>query len=122
MNLMTVKTLAAAAACSLTAIGAASAQTVLTTDTAYIESAPVYVAPTARYGYFPGDYVAVQPQVTVVAPQVVAPQVVAPQVVAPPAYTVQSGPRYGYNSGYYGINYAAPLTCTIDMFGNRTCD
>jgi hypothetical protein len=109
---MNLKTLAAAAACSLTAISAASAQTVLTTDTAYIESAPAYVTPTPGYGYFPGDYVAVQPQVTVVAPP----------VIAPPAYTVQSGPRYSYNSGYYGINYAAPRSCTVDMFGNRICD
>jgi hypothetical protein len=111
---MNLRILAAAAACSLTAVSAASAQTILTTDTAYIEPAPdyVYVAPTPGYGYFPGDRVAVQPQVTVVEPQ----------VIAPPAYAVQSAPRYGYNRGYYGINYAAPRSCTVDMFGNRMCD
>ena len=110
---MNFKILAAAAACSLT-VGAASAQTVLTTDTAYIEPAPgsAYVAPTPGYGYFPGDRVVVQPQVTVVAPP----------VIAPPAYTLQTGPRYGYNSGYYGISYAAPMNCTADMFGNRMCE
>jgi hypothetical protein len=112
MNLKNLKLVAAAAACSLAAVGAASAQTVLTTDSAYIAPAPVYVAPTPGYGYFPGDIVAVQPQATVVAPQ----------VIAPPAYTVQSGPRYEYNSGYYGISYAAPLSCSVDMFGNRICD
>src|SRR6185312_3798143 len=104
MNLMKLKILAAAAACSLTAVNTASAQTVLTTDPAYIAPAPVYVAPMPGYGYVPGGYVAVQPQATVVAPP----------VIAPPAYTVQSGPRYGYNSGYYGISYAAPVSCTID--------
>ena len=93
----------------------------LTTDTAYIELAPAYVVPTPGYGYFPGDYVPVQRQV-VVQPQVIAPQVIAPQVIAPPAYTVQSGPRYAYHRGYYGISYAAPPSCTIDMFGNPICD
>jgi hypothetical protein len=110
---MTLKLLAAAAACSLTAVSAASAQTVYMTDTAYIEPAPAYITPAPAYGtYFPGDYVAVPPQVTVVQPS----------VVAPPAYTVQSGPRYEYNRGYYGVSYAAPLSCTIDAFGNRACE
>ena len=110
---MNLKLLAAAAACSLTAVTAASAETVFMTDTAYIAPGPTYVAPAPVYGtYFPGDYVAVQPQVTVVQPQ----------IVAPPAYTVQPGPRYGYNSGTYGVSYAAPLSCTIDAFGNRICD
>jgi hypothetical protein len=112
---MNLKLLAAAAACSLTAVTAASAQTVYMSDTAYIEPAPAYtyVTPAPVYrSYFPGDYV--QPQVTVVQPQ----------IAAPPAYTVQPGPRYSYNynRGYYGINYAAPLSCTIDAFGNRVCD
>jgi len=94
----------------------ASAQTIYTTDTAYIEPGPAYtyvtpgVVPTPGFGYFPGDYVA--PQVTVVEPS----------VVAPAPYTVQSGPRYNYNRGYYGVNYRAPLSCTIDAFGNRICE
>ena len=109
---MNLKLLAAAAAYSLTAVTAASAQTVYMSDTAYIEPAPAYITPAPAYrSYFPGDYVTVQPQVTVVEPQ----------IAAPPAYTVQPGPRYGYNRGYYGISYAAPLSCTIDAFGNRIC-
>ena len=111
---MNLKLMAAAtAALSLAGISTASAQTVYMTDTAYIEPAPAYVTPTPGYGYFPGDYV--QPQVTVVAPQMVAP-------VTPPQFTVQSGPRYHYNSGYYGIAYAPALSCSIDAFGNRLCE
>ena len=110
---MNLKLLAAAAACSLTAVTAASAQTVYMTDSAYIEPAPAYITPAPVYrSYFPGDYVAVQPQVTVVEPS----------IVAPPSYSVQPGPRYGYNRGYYGVSYAAPLSCTLDAFGNRICD
>ena len=110
---MNLKLLAAAAVCSLTAIPAASAQTVVMSDTAYIEPGYTYVTPgvvpTPGFGYYPGDIVA--PRVTVVEPS----------IVAPPAYTVQPGPRYGYNSGTYGVSYAAPLSCTIDAFGNRLC-
>ena len=108
--------MAAAAVCSLSAIVPASAQTIYTTDTAYIETAPAYtyvtpgVVPTPGFGYYPGDYVS--PRVTVVEPS----------VVAPAPYTVQTGPRYEYNRGYYGVSYAAPLSCTIDAFGNRICD
>lgn len=107
---------ATAVCCSLAAVVPASAQTVLMNDTAYIEPAPAYtyvtpgVVPTPGWGYFRGDIV--PPQVTVVQPS----------VVAPAPYTLQSGPRYSYNSGYYGISYGAPMSCTVDAFGNRVCD
>jgi hypothetical protein len=105
---MNLKLLAAAAVCSLTVVPAASAQTVYMNDTAYIEPAPTYVAPAYRT-YFPGDIVA--PQVMVVEPSVVA-----------PSYTLQPGPRYGYNSGYYGVTYGSPRSCTINAFGYRVCE
>ncbi len=111
---MNLKIITAAAACTLSAVGAASAQTIYTTDPAYIEPAPAYtyvapgVVPTPGFGYFPGDRV---------APQVM---VVEPTVVAPAPYTVQSAPRS--SRGYYGVNYRAPLSCTIDAFGNRICE